>query len=412
MNKRWIAILAGVLGFFIVLGVGMLAGGTLAYLTMRARPVQAALALQGSAPDPNTGLLIANVDAEGPAAQSGVVRGDILISMNDQTLNTLQDLQSLLTQAKPGDTASLAILHGDETRSLAVTLGDNGGTAYLGIVPCLMGPQGMGGIQPNFNGGTLNSTPGAQITDVIQGGPADKAGLQAGDVILAVDGQEINADHLLADLIQNHQPNDTVQLSIQKSGNSTASDIDVTLGENPDTPGKAYLGVYYASRYNQDGNMPFFQNPGNGGNGQNLPFGHPPLGQTLPSLPDGVNQAVMIGDVLSGTPAAEAGLQINDVITAVDGTTVADAQALVDAIASHKPGDRVALTVYRSGHTAALTIDVTLGENPNQPGSAYMGVSIRDVSTGLPENHPPIAPLPTPDNNGGTIPNLPGGGDA
>jgi len=412
MNKRWIAILAGVLGFFIVLGVGMLAGGTLAYLTMKARPVQAALALQGSAPDPNSGLLIANVDAEGPAAQSGVVRGDILLSINDQTLNTLQDLQSLLAQAKPGDTASLVVLHGDETRSLAVTLGDNGGTAYLGIVPCLMDGQGMGGSMPNFNGSTLNSTPGAQITDVIPDGPADKAGLQAGDVILAVDGQEVNADHLLADLIQNHQPNDTIQLSVQKSGTSAASDFEVTLGENPDTPGKAYLGVYYASRFSQGERTPFFQNPGNGGNGQNLPFNHPPLGQTLPSLPDGINQAVMIGDVISGTPAAEAGLQVNDIITAVDGTTVGDAQALVDAIASHQPGDQVALTVYHSGQTDSQTIHVTLGENPNQAGSAYLGVSIRSVSIGLPENHPPIAPLLTPDNNGGTIPNLPGGGDA
>lgn len=411
MNKRWLAILAGVLAFFVVLGVGLLAGGTIAYLTLKARPVEAAFSLQAANPDAQNGILVAEVAAGGPAAQSGLVRGDILLSFNDQTLNTFQDLKAQLAQAKPGDVVSLSVLHGDETRNFSITLGDNNGVAYLGIVPCLTGGQDLRGFQPNFNGKTATGA-GAQVTQVIADSPAAKVGLQAGDTILAVDGQEVNADNTLGDLIQRYQPNDTVNLSVQKSGAAQTSDIQVTLGENPDTPGKAFLGIYYANPGQQNGPMPYFQNPGNGDNGQTQPFNGQPFGQMLPSLPNGVSQAVVIGDVISGTPAAQAGLQVNDVITAVDGQAVTDAQALVDTIASHKPGDQVTLTVYRSGQADSLSITVTLGENPNQAGAAYLGVSISNVSSGLPQGHPPINPQSTPNNNDSTVPGWPGGGDA
>jgi S1-C subfamily serine protease len=267
---------------------------------------------------------------------------------------------------------------------------------------------------PNLNGNS-QSLNGARITQVISDGPAYKAGLQPGDVILAVDGQEVNADNPLGDLIQQYQPNDTVQLSIQKADASEASDVQVTLGENPDTPGKAYLGIYYASGQGQNGRIPFFQNPqnpGNGDNGQTQPFGGQPFGQMLPELPNGVSQAVVVNEVITGTPAADAGLQAGDIITAIDGSPVNDAQTLVDAVSAHKPGDQVTLTVYRSGQSDTQTVSITLGENPDRAGAAYMGVSIGTISSGLPENHPPILPMPTPDNNGSTTPNLPGGGDA
>ena len=137
-----------------------------------------------------------------------------------------------------------------------------------------------------------------------------------------------------------------------------------------------------------------------------------PFGQTMPELPNGVSQAVVVGEVVTGSPAESAGLQAGDIITAIDGTPVSDAQALVDAVSAHQPGDKVALTVYRSGQSESQTITVTLGDNPNQAGTAYMGVNIGTISSnGLPPNHPPIPALPTPNNNS-TIPNLPGGGDA
>ncbi|NUR77644.1 MAG: PDZ domain-containing protein [Thermoleophilia bacterium] len=68
---------------------------------------------------------------------------------------------------------------------------------------------------------------------------------------------------------------------------------------------------------------------------------------------------VGVSQVSSGSAADSAGLQAGDVITAVDGTTVASAEKLRALIAGHKPGDRITLTILRSGSTKSLT--ATLG---------------------------------------------------
>jgi S1-C subfamily serine protease len=66
-----------------------------------------------------------------------------------------------------------------------------------------------------------------------------------------------------------------------------------------------------------------------------------------------------ITSVVSGSPAAKAGLQPDDVITAIDGTVLQDDSALALVLSGHKPGDTVTLTVARGSQT--LTIQVVLG---------------------------------------------------
>src|SRR5438132_12252139 len=65
-----------------------------------------------------------------------------------------------------------------------------------------------------------------------------------------------------------------------------------------------------------------------------------------------------VGSVRPGTPAATAGLKTGDVITALDGKSVASSAELESAIAAHKPGDSVSLTYTRGGksHTVQLKL--------------------------------------------------------
>lgn len=91
----------------------------------------------------------------------------------------------------------------------------------------------------------LKSYTGAYVTDVISGGPADKAGIKAGtkatdingllgggDLIVAIDGREVRTfDDLIAYLITNKGPDDTVILTVLRGNQKT--DITVTLGKRP-----------------------------------------------------------------------------------------------------------------------------------------------------------------------------------
>ena len=89
---------------------------------------------------------------------------------------------------------------------------------------------------------------------------------------------------------------------------------------------------------------------------------HAYLGVSVTAAADGTAGA-QLAEVRSGTPAAEAGLQAGDVLTAVDGDSVSSAAALQSAIDARKPGDRVILDYLRDG--AHRTVTVTLGTRPS-----------------------------------------------
>ena len=89
---------------------------------------------------------------------------------------------------------------------------------------------------------------------------------------------------------------------------------------------------------------------------------HAYLGVSVTAAADGTAGA-QLAEVRSGTPAAEAGLQAGDVLTAVDGDAVSSAAALQSAIDARKPGDRVILDYLRGG--AHRTVTVTLGTRPS-----------------------------------------------
>jgi S1-C subfamily serine protease len=95
----------------------------------------------------------------------------------------------------------------------------------------------------------LDADSGALVSEVVPGGPADEAGLQGGtgdpirfqaqeidaggDLILAVDGEEIESNFDLPRIISLLEPGDEVTLEIIRDGEE--QELDLTLGERPDT---------------------------------------------------------------------------------------------------------------------------------------------------------------------------------
>lgn len=71
---------------------------------------------------------------------------------------------------------------------------------------------------------------------------------------------------------------------------------------------------------------------------------------------------VIVVEVEPGTPADEAGLQREDVITALDSTEIEGSGALLGALRDYQPGDTITLTVLRGGSGDEERIEVELGE--------------------------------------------------
>lgn len=109
----------------------------------------------------------------------------------------------------------------------------------------------------------------------------------------------------------------------------------------------------------------------------NVPPPSQPNPNPLPFGPRGfqpgtsaVNGAI-VEEVTADSPAAKAGLQVGDIITAVGGTQIDASHSLADLIQAKKPGDKVDLAVTRGSQS--LTITVELG-TASQGNTAYLGI--------------------------------------
>jgi putative serine protease PepD len=68
------------------------------------------------------------------------------------------------------------------------------------------------------------------------------------------------------------------------------------------------------------------------------------------------DQGAQLVEIIAGGPAANAGLQAGDLVTRVGDRQIDDADALVAAVRSHRPGDKVTLTYLRNDRTSTATV--------------------------------------------------------
>jgi PDZ domain-containing secreted protein len=95
------------------------------------------------------------------------------------------------------------------------------------------------------------------ISSVSKISPAEQAGLEAGDLIIAVDGDSIADPETFVETIHSYEPGDDITLSVYRSGEAEAVEVDVVLGEHPDIEDQAYLGVTIGGFLRIEGSHPF-----------------------------------------------------------------------------------------------------------------------------------------------------------
>ena len=169
----------------------------------------------------------------------------------------------------------------------------------------------------------LDRPEGALVSSVEKGGPADKAGLETGDIIRKVDGKLIASSGDLPAIISLAVPGDKIALEIWRKGES--QEINAQLGSANDTTRKVA------------------QNDEKAGQGR--------LGLALrPLQPDeqqaaGVPNGLLVESVAGA--AAKAGINPGDVILAINGTSVKNVEQVRAIVA--KSDKSVALLIQRDG---------------------------------------------------------------
>lgn len=173
------------------------------------------------------GALVGSVDKGGPAEKGGLETGDVILRFNGQQIDRSADLPEFVADSKPGTTANIDVVRNGKPKSLAIKVGEmevgklaandaNGGAqGRLGLAVRPLNPDER--QQAGVTGGLV-------VGEV--SGPSALAGIQAGDVILSVNGTAVSSAEQLRQLANKAGKN--VALLVQRDGQKIF--VPLTLG--------------------------------------------------------------------------------------------------------------------------------------------------------------------------------------
>ena len=188
----------------------------------------------------------------------------------------------------------------------------------------------------------LPDTRGALVNDVRPGGPADKAGLQPGDVIRSVDGVAIEDSSDLPPVIGGMAPGSTAKLSILRDGKTIERSVTLTkLDEDQVAAGPGRSEPKPAAATGKGNPLGLI--------GQDL------AGDERRDLGLRAGEGVAIARI-EGKAARSAGLRPGDIVLRVGTTPVGSASALDRELARVDDADTVMLLVRRGGATQFVPI--------------------------------------------------------
>jgi membrane-associated protease RseP (regulator of RpoE activity) len=216
--------------------------------------------------------------------------------------------------------------------------------------------------------------PGITIARVAAGSPAARAGLGAGDVILAADGHVLDdcADLLAA--MKRHAPGEAFDLVVVRG--PRVERLSLTLASAPDATASETRRVLPlpATVEARPGQLPYV--PARPPGGVALTYAgldaRGSLGIETMDLGAGLaryfgtreGEGVLVEKVHPGSPAASAGLSAGDVVLAISGQPVTSGAALTELLRAVGPGERVTASLLRDGRHLDITAVLERSEVP------------------------------------------------
>lgn len=319
------------------------------------------------------GARVEDVVPGGPADEAGLQVGDIITAVGgeDVTADTARDV---LAQHAVGDTITLDVTRDGESLSLEVTLAARPSEPEANI-------QVMPDRLELFAMRVEQTDDGIVVREVTPDSIAAQAGFQAGDVVTKVGDTEVTQLSDVLQALQNLDPSQPLTVDVERDGETVTLEIVLDKLEMP---------------FRDDGGlqMPFDMPFNMMGGGARLGVAFVTLDERTAEKNNVTEtEGALIMEVTEESPAAAAGLQVNDIVTAVDGDTVDAERTLRDRLLAYEPGDTVTLTVLRDGET--LEVEATLDEadfSGMMPGFRFFGPEGRGRGRGF--VHPPVPGMP------------------
>jgi len=196
-----------------------------------------------------------------------------------------------------------------------------------------------------------------EIVGIFEAGAAEKAGLQKGDIITAIDDKKVKNLSQLMHLIKANEPGESIAIQYLRDGKvgETTATLQASKNKNELIFGNGDTRIEWDNdggiTWNGDENFeirfPIFENKGE-------------MGMTLGEAND---DGVSIKNVETESAAAAAGLEKDDIITEINGEKIKSAAALMKTLEGKKAGEELDVKYLRNGEANRTTVTLKKSNN-------------------------------------------------
>ena len=300
------------------------------------------------------GVLIQKVIKDSPAKEAGLKSKDVILNINGEKVYTHDQITKMLSNYEPEQVIKITILRDGKEKNFKVTLGKKKGLfgekskAYLGVYLKDLSDEDYEEIGLDENYGVL-------VSEVVEGGPAEKADIEDDDVIMEIEKDKIYTSDQLSKMLYNYEPEQEVKVLIFRSGDKKT--YNVKLGEKE----VEFFDFQFGSDFNWFLGLPtsVFMYKYLDENGKWIGIIIEDINEQMLKSYE-ISNGVLIKEIVEGSPAEDSELNAGDVIIDIDGELIYDTNDIQDIIEDMDVDDYIILKIKRDDEFK--TIKTKIGE--------------------------------------------------
>ncbi|MDO9576495.1 MAG: PDZ domain-containing protein [Candidatus Cloacimonadales bacterium] len=297
----------------------------------------------------NYGVLITKVVADAPADKAGLTAKDILMEIDGDKIYTHEQLNKMLKNFEPNQKVKLKLFRDGKVKTIKFTFGKK-------EVPKIKKKAYMGVFLREISSkdrkkSDYEKSYGIVITDLVEDGAAEKAGIKDGAILMELGGDKIYTIDQLTKMLTNYEPENKIEVKIFQDEKEVV--LDLILGEKANYTSQSWNLGDFSVQFEKPENVFVYQYTSDNDKW---------IGVMLHIVENKKNDnteiTVTIDEVIEDTPAEKAGLKAGDIILAVNGEEIQSKKSVSEIINKKEAGDTVDIKIDRKGKISTMKCEV------------------------------------------------------